>query len=58
MEHLNQRGYRDRDWDRERDRDFELRSPPGSHRKDFATAVDVDQPIDPNEPTYRVCHQV
>ena len=33
-------------------------SPPGSQRKDFATAVDVDQPIDPNEPTYCVCHQV
>lgn len=50
--------YRDRDWDRERDRDFELMPPPGSHRKDFATPVDVDQPIDPNEPTYCVCHQV
>lgn len=32
--------------------------PPGSHRKDFATSLDVDQPIDPNEPTYCVCHQV
>ncbi|KAJ9695670.1 hypothetical protein PVL29_010912 [Vitis rotundifolia] len=50
--------YRDRDWDRERDRDFELMPPPGSHRKDFATPLDVDQPIDPNEPTYCVCHQV
>ena len=27
--------YRDRDWDRERDKDFELMSPPGSHKKDF-----------------------
>ncbi|KAF5473688.1 hypothetical protein F2P56_005659 [Juglans regia] len=50
--------YRDRDWDRERDRDFELMPPPGSHRKEFAAPVDVDQPIDPNEPTYCVCHQV
>ncbi|RVX09565.1 PHD finger protein ING2 [Vitis vinifera] len=50
--------YRDRDWDRERDRDFELMPPPGSHRKDFAAPLDVDQPIDPNEPTYCVCHQV
>ncbi|KAK6945289.1 Inhibitor of growth protein, N-terminal histone-binding [Dillenia turbinata] len=50
--------YRDRDWDRERDRDFELMPPPGSHKRDYATPVDVDQPIDPNEPTYCVCHQV
>ncbi|KAJ4721236.1 PHD finger protein ING [Melia azedarach] len=50
--------FRDRDWDRERDRDFELMPPPGSHKKDFATGMDVDQPIDPNEPTYCVCHQV
>ncbi|KAE8679295.1 PHD finger protein ING2 [Hibiscus syriacus] len=50
--------YRDRDWDRERDRDFELMPPPGSHKKDFARPLDVDQPIDPNEPTYCVCHQV
>ncbi|KAF3578593.1 hypothetical protein DY000_02033246 [Brassica cretica] len=46
--------YRDREWDR--DRDFELMPPPGSHRKDF-TPID-EQPIDPNEPTYCVCHQV
>lgn len=45
------------EWDRERDRDFELMPPPGSHRRDF-TAPDVDQPIDPDEPTYCVCHQV
>ncbi|KAK8689498.1 hypothetical protein V6N13_088214 [Hibiscus sabdariffa] len=50
--------YRDRDWDRERDRDFELMPPPGSHKRDFASPLDVDQPIDPNEPTYCVCHQV
>jgi hypothetical protein len=50
--------YRERDWDRERDRDFELMPPPGSHKKDFAAPMDVDQPIDPNEPTYCVCHQV
>ncbi|KAL4378149.1 hypothetical protein GQ457_02G035120 [Hibiscus cannabinus] len=50
--------YRDRDWDRERDRDFELMPPPGSHKRDFASPFDVDQPIDPNEPTYCVCHQV
>lgn len=46
--------YRDREWDR--DRDFELMPPPGGHRKDF-TPID-EQPIDPNEPTYCVCHQV
>lgn len=50
--------YRDRDWDRERDRDFELMPPPGSHKKEYATPMDIDQPIDPNEPTYCVCHQV
>ncbi|KAK3013283.1 hypothetical protein RJ639_008191 [Escallonia herrerae] len=50
--------YRDRDWDRERDRDFELMPPPGSFKKDFAAPVDNDQPIDPNEPIYCVCHQV
>ncbi|KAL5154518.1 PHD finger protein ING2 [Glycine soja] len=50
--------YRERDWDRERDRDFELMPPPGSHKKEYATPMDVDQPIDPNEPTYCVCHQV
>lgn len=47
-----------RDWDRDRDRDFELMPPPGSHKKDFAAPLDVDHPIDPNEPTYCVCHQV
>ncbi|CAA2933328.1 PHD finger protein ING2-like isoform X2 [Olea europaea var. sylvestris] len=50
--------YRDRDWDRERDRDFELMPPPGSLKKDFSSPVELDQPIDPNEPTYCVCHQV
>ncbi|KAF5473654.1 hypothetical protein F2P56_010253 [Juglans regia] len=50
--------YREREWDRERDRDFELMPPPGSHKKEFSAPVDVDQPIDPNEPTYCVCHQV
>lgn len=49
-----------RDWDRDRDRDFELMPPPGSHKKEYPTAtpMDFDQPIDPNEPTYCVCHQV
>lgn len=50
--------YRDRDWDRERDRDFELMPPPGSLKREIAPPVDVDQPIDPNEPTYCVCNQV
>ncbi|THG21187.1 hypothetical protein TEA_006501 [Camellia sinensis var. sinensis] len=50
--------YRERDWDRERDRDFELMPPPGGLKKDFAAPVDLDQPIDPNEPTYCVCHQL
>ncbi|XP_077220521.1 PHD finger protein-like protein [Tasmannia lanceolata] len=48
----------ERDWDRERDRDFELMPPPGSHKKSVPEPVDVDQPIDPNEPTYCICHQV
>ncbi|CAN8275534.1 unnamed protein product [Cochlearia groenlandica] len=49
--------FRDREWDR--DRDFELMPPPGgTHQKAaFASSID-DQPIDPNEPTYCVCHQV
>ena len=50
--------FRDRYWDRERDRDFELMPPPGSHKKDFTVPVEAEQPIDPNEPTYCVCHQV
>lgn len=50
--------YKERDWDRERDRDFELMPPPGSLKKDFASPIELDQPIDPNEPTYCVCHQV
>ncbi|KAF8395975.1 hypothetical protein HHK36_017586 [Tetracentron sinense] len=50
--------YRERDWDREQDRDFELMPPPGSHKKSIPAPVDADQPIDPNEPTYCVCHQV
>ncbi|OAY44435.1 PHD finger protein ING2 isoform X2 [Manihot esculenta] len=49
--------FREREWDRERDRDFELMPPPGI-KKDFNVPLDVDQPIDPNEPTYCVCHQV
>ncbi|KAL6129678.1 hypothetical protein ACLB2K_073027 [Fragaria x ananassa] len=50
--------YRDREWDRERGRNFELMPPPGSHKKEYAIPMDADQPIDPNEPTYCVCHQV
>lgn len=42
------------DWDR----DFELMPPPGSHKKSVPAPVDIDQPIDPNEPTYCICHQV
>lgn len=49
---------RERDWDRERDTDLELMPPPGSQKKSFLAATDVDLPIDPNEPTYCVCHQV
>ncbi|KAL2923199.1 PHD finger protein ING2, partial [Bienertia sinuspersici] len=50
--------YRDRYWDRERDKDSELMPPPGSYRKDFPVPVEIDQPIDPDEPIYCVCHQV
>ncbi|URD72788.1 inhibitor of growth protein [Musa troglodytarum] len=49
---------RERDWDRDRDMDIELMPPPGSDRKNIPASADVDQPIDPNEPTYCVCHQV
>ncbi|KAM3363694.1 hypothetical protein P3S68_018548 [Capsicum galapagoense] len=49
--------YRDWDCDRECDRDYDLMHPPGSHKKDFASPVDVEQPIDSNEPTYCVCNQ-
>lgn len=38
--------------------DLELMPPPGSHKKIIPVSVDVDQPIDPDEPTYCVCHQV
>ncbi|KAL8167159.1 hypothetical protein V2J09_008658 [Rumex salicifolius] len=48
--------YKEREWDR--DKDSELMPPPGSHKKDFPVPADVDQPIDPNEPTYCICHQV
>lgn len=49
-----------RDWERDRDRerDVELMPPPGSQKRDFATPLEVDHPIDPDEPTYCVCHQV
>ncbi|KAL1823068.1 hypothetical protein ACET3Z_009846 [Daucus carota] len=46
-----------KDRDYERDRDSELMPPPGSQKKDYAP-IEIDQPIDPNEPTYCVCHQV
>ncbi|XP_059647319.1 PHD finger protein ING2-like isoform X2 [Cornus florida] len=55
---LKRLDYTDRDWDRERDRDFELMPPPSTLRKDFAAPIDVELPVDPNEPTYCVCHQV
>ncbi|GAB4851452.1 PHD finger protein ing2 [Ancistrocladus abbreviatus] len=46
--------YNDRDWDR----DSELMPPPGSHKKEFPVPMDVEQPIDPNEPTCCIFHQV
>ncbi|KAH9604516.1 hypothetical protein KSS87_008294, partial [Heliosperma pusillum] len=51
-------GYRDRDWNRERDKDSELMPPPGSNKKEFAIPVEIDQTEDPNEPIYCICHQV
>lgn len=48
--------FRERDW--ERDPDLELMPPPGTHKKMIPVFIDADQPIDPNEPTYCVCHQV
>lgn len=47
--------FREREW--ERGMDFDLMPPPGSSKK-TATSMDADQMIDPNEPTYCVCHQV
>ncbi|XP_076890760.1 PHD finger protein ING2-like isoform X4 [Bidens hawaiensis] len=41
-----------------KDRDFELMPPPGGFKQDYATPLEIDQTIDPNEPTYCVCHQV
>ncbi|KAI3743306.1 hypothetical protein L1987_61013 [Smallanthus sonchifolius] len=55
--HSKKVDYRDREWDY-RDRDFELMPPPGGFKRDYATPLEIDQPIDPNEPTYCVCHQV
>ncbi|GAB2302045.1 PHD finger protein ing2 [Dionaea muscipula] len=49
--------YRERDCDHERDMDSELMPPPGGHKKEFPVSIDIDQPIDPNEPTYCICHQ-
>lgn len=50
---------RDRDRERDRERDSELMPPPGSHKKKIQPPpADVDQPIDPNEPTYCTCGQV
>ncbi|KAK1644064.1 hypothetical protein QYE76_061869 [Lolium multiflorum] len=37
--------------------DFDLMPPPGSSKK-AAVSMDVEQMIDPNEPTYCICHQV
>ncbi|KAG6406500.1 hypothetical protein SASPL_134104 [Salvia splendens] len=31
--------YKERDWDRERDRDFELMPPPGSLKKNFTVSA-------------------
>eukprot|EP00252_Welwitschia_mirabilis_P013902 TRINITY_DN3077_c0_g1_i2.p1 TRINITY_DN3077_c0_g1~~TRINITY_DN3077_c0_g1_i2.p1 ORF type:complete len:225 (-),score=58.67 TRINITY_DN3077_c0_g1_i2:152-826(-) len=47
----------ERDWERERERDFELMPPPSNHER-ITLPLDVDQAIDPNEPTYCVCNQV
>ena len=50
---------RERERERDRDRDSELMPPPGSHKKKSLPApTDIDQPIDPNEPTYCICGQV
>ncbi|KQJ83904.1 PHD finger protein ING2 isoform X1 [Brachypodium distachyon] len=46
--------FREREW--ERVMDFDLMPPPGSNKKTVTS--DADQMIDPNEPTYCVCHQV
>ena len=49
--------FREREWERERERDIELMPPPSSHKKNTLAPMDVDQ-SDPNEPTYCICHQV
>jgi hypothetical protein len=47
--------FREREWDR--GMDFDLMPPPGSSKK-AGTSMDLDPMIDPNEPTYCICHQV
>ncbi|KAM3278067.1 hypothetical protein ACQJBY_045753 [Aegilops geniculata] len=51
---------REKEWERDRERgmDFDLMPPPGSSNKKAVASMDVDQMIDPNEPTYCICHQV
>ncbi|KAG8098143.1 hypothetical protein GUJ93_ZPchr0013g37976 [Zizania palustris] len=49
--------FREREWDRDRGMDFDLMPPPGTNKK-TTMPMDVDQTIDPNEPTYCICHQV
>ncbi|CAM0876235.1 unnamed protein product [Alopecurus aequalis] len=49
--------FREREWERERGMDFDLMPPPGSTKK-AAASMDVEPMIDPNEPTYCICHQV
>ncbi|OAY75623.1 PHD finger protein ING2-like isoform X1 [Ananas comosus] len=49
---------KEREWGVERGMDLDLMPPPGSNKKSTPASVDVDQSIDPNEPTYCICHQV
>ncbi|KAJ3697177.1 hypothetical protein LUZ61_000882 [Rhynchospora tenuis] len=42
----------------EREWDVDLMPPPGSNKKNNTSSYVEDQPIDPNEPTYCICHQV
>lgn len=56
---LERERERERERDRDRDRDSELMPPPGSQKKkSLPPPMDVDQPIDPNEPIYCLCGQV
>ncbi|GBG82274.1 hypothetical protein CBR_g34558 [Chara braunii] len=44
--------------DREREREMDMDQALGAHRRKVQVEVEADQPVDPDEPKYCVCHQV